>query len=323
VLNGKSKAFRISKASQDKVMKAVEELNYRPNFVAQGLRKSFTRTIGLLVPGIDNPFFANIANAIINEAHKYSFTVMLLDTHDSLDDELQALDTLLSRNVDGLIMVPCGDSYSHLVDADREKPLVLIDRYFDDIDLSFVATDNYKGAFDATSMLIEAGHQNIFCIQGNVKSVSSRRRVQGYLDALGNAGLSDKAFVSGNDFSVQNGYVETKLALTSNKKFSAIFALSNTIFLGAMKALSEHGLNIPGDISTISFDDNIFLDFLNPPVTRISQPIESISIVAVKRLIDRINGVETPKGGILLQPSIVYRSSISTVKKREFLLQTT
>jgi len=314
VLNGKSKSFRISQASQEKVMKAVRELNYRPNFIAQGLRNSFTRTIGLLVPGIDNPFFANIANAVINEAHKYNFPVMLIDTHNNDKDELQAIETLLSRNVDGIIMVPSGDSPSRLDELNKEKPLVLIDRYFDDTDINYVATDNYKGAFDATSMLIDAGHRDIICIQGDVKSVSSRKRVQGYLDALEKAGFNEKAIVCGNDFSVQNGYVETKLALNSSKKFSAIFALSNTILLGAIKAIAEHGLTIPDDISIVSFDDNIYLDYLNPPVTRISQPIESISIVAVKMLMDRINGIDTPPGGILLQPSMVYRSSIATIK---------
>lgn len=314
VLNGKSEEFRISKSSQEIIMKAVRELNYRPNFVAQGLRNSSTHTIGLLVPGIDNPFFANIANAVINEAHKYTYPVMIIDTHESPKDEDQAIDTLLSRNVDGIIMVPSSDSPARLMELAKEKPLVLIDRYFDGYDLPYVATDNYRGAIDATNLLLDAGHKDIMCIQGTPQSVTSRRRVQGYMDALSCADLTDRAIVCGNEFSVQNGYVETKLALNSGMRFSAIFALSNTILLGAVKAISEHGLSIPGDVSIVSFDDNLYLDYLNPPVTRISQPIESISMVAVKMLMDRILGTNNSPGGILLQPSVVYRSSVGAFR---------
>lgn len=311
VLNGKSEQFRISRESQKKIMEAVRELNYRPNYVAQSLRNSATRTIGLLVPCIDNPFFANIASAVIGEAHKYSYPVMVIDTHENVKDENEAINTLLARNVDGIIMVPTSDDPTKLTELAQEKPLVLIDRYFDDCDLSYVATDNYKGALDATDLLIKAGHENIMCIQGTPQSITSRQRVQGYLEAMEKAGISDHAIICGNEFSTQNGYVETKLALNMGKKISAIFALSNTILLGAIKAIREHGLQVPDDISIVSFDDNIYLDFLDPPVTRISQPIESISIVAVKMLMDRIKENPAPVGGILLQPSIILRESIA------------
>lgn len=311
VLNGKSEQFRISRESQQKIMDAVRKLNYRPNYVAQSLRNCATRTIGLLVPCIDNPFFANIASAVIGEAHKYSYPVMVIDTHESVKDEDEAINTLLSRNVDGIIMVPSSDDPARLVELAREKPLVLIDRYFDQCDLSYVATDNYKGALEATELLIKAGHTDIMCIQGTPQSITSQRRVQGYLDALEKAGLAGNTMICGNEFSTQNGYVETKLALNMGKKISAIFALSNTILLGAIKAISEHGLKVPEDLSIVSFDDNIYLDFLNPPVTRISQPIESISIVAVKMLMDRIKDNPVPAGGILLQPSIVLRQSVA------------
>ncbi len=311
VLNGKAEQFRISRESQNKILEAVRVLNYRPNFVAQSLRNMSTRTIGLLVPCIDNPFFANIASAVIGEAHKYDYTVMVLDTHESAKDENEAIETLLSRNVDGIITVPSSDNPSTLTALDREKPIILIDRYFENCHLPYVATDNYQGALDATELLIKAGHKNIMCIQGPPQSITSQRRVQGYRDTLAKAGLSDRAIVCGNEFSTQNGYVETKLALTRKDGISAIFALSNTILLGVIKALREHGLTIPADMSVISFDDNIYLDFLNPPVTRISQPIESISIVAVKMLIDRIQRGIIQSEGLLLQPDILLRESVA------------
>ena len=198
VLNGKAEQFRISRESQNKILEAVRVLNYRPNFVAQSLRNMSTRTIGLLVPCIDNPFFANIASAVIGEAHKYDYTVMVLDTHESAKDENEAIETLLSRNVDGIITVPSSDNPSTLTALDREKPIILIDRYFENCHLPYVATDNYQGALDATELLIKAGHKNIMCIQGPPQSITSQRRVQGYRDTLAKAGLSDRAIVCGN-----------------------------------------------------------------------------------------------------------------------------
>lgn len=312
VLTGKSEQFRISAETEKKVLEAVKALKYKPNFFAQSLRKSTSYTLGLLIPSIDNPFFANIASAVIREAHKYDYPVMLIDTHESVVEEKSAIETLLGRNVDGIIMVPCTDDPEQLLKLNQNKPLVLIDRYFEDCELSYVATDNYRGAYDATRLLLSQGHRKIMCIQGTPRSITSRQRVKGFIDAVNDAGCADCATVTGNDFSTSNGYVETKLALSTGQRPSAIFALSNTIMLGAMKAISEHGLSIPGDISIISFDDNIYLDFLNPPVTRISQPIEEISIVAVKMLMDRINGrTENCVTSCLLQPTMVIRSSVS------------
>lgn len=316
VLSGKSKQFRISDATCEKVMCAVKELNYKPNIIARNLRNKKSHTLGLLVPGIDNPFFANIASAVINEANKYAYTVILLDTHDNTADEDKAVDTLVSRNVDGIIVVPCGNSPENFLKLKEDMPVVLIDRYFEGENLDYVATDNYQGGYDATSILLTAGHKDILCIQGNPLSVSSKKRIQGYCDALSKASLSDHALICGNDFTVNNGYIETKLAVESGKKFTAIFALSNTILLGAIKAISEHGLTIPDDISIISFDENLYLDFLNPPITRISQPLDSISSVAVKILMENIDNRSTssPKG-ILLSPSVVYRSSVTSPRQ--------
>jgi LacI family transcriptional regulator len=310
VLNGKSEEYRISKASQDVVLKAVKELNYNPNIIAQSLRNNATHTIGLLVPCIENPFFANIASVVIREAHKYMYPVMVIDTRESTVDEDRAIETLLARNVDGIIMAPTGDNPTRLVQINQQKPIMLIDRYYKDYDLPYVATDNYSGAHDAVKQLIANGHKDILCIQGSQTSITSQERVRGYNDALEEAGLEDNIYVCGNEFSTQNGYVETKLAICSGLKFSAIFALSSTILLGAFKALSESNLHVPDDISIISFDDNVYLDYLNPPITRVSQPVEHIGIVAVKMLMDRIMNQGASFQSILLQPTIIQRSSI-------------
>ena len=310
VLNGKSDEFRISKSSQEIVLKAVKELDYKPNYAAQSLRSSSMHTIGLLVPRIDNPFFANIASIVIQEAHKYTYPVMVIDTCENPVEEDRALDTLLSRNVDGIIVAPCSESSDRLREIAASKPVVLIDRYYEDVDLPYVATDNYSGAFEATNLLISNGHKDIMCIQGSPLSITSRNRVLGYRDAMARAGLEQHINIRGNDFSAQNGYIETKLELLSGKPVSAIFALSSTILLGTMKAIEEQGYAIPRDISLISFDNNLFLDYLNPSITRVCQPIEHIGIVSVKLLMDSILGLSIKQPSMMLPPTIALRNSI-------------
>lgn len=313
VLNGKAAQFRISEKSQEIIMRAVKELDYRPNIAARSLRSSVTHTIGLLIPCIENPFFAAIASIVIREAYKYTYPVMVIDTRDNPVEEQLALDTFLSRNVDGIIMVPCGDDSASIEEINGEKPVVLIDRYYENSALPYVCTDNFQGAYEATRMLTDAGHTDIMCIRGVPGSITSKRRVDGYVAALADVGLEDHAFICGNNFSTKNGYVQTKLALNSGREFSAVFTLSSTNMLGTIEALREHGKRVPDDISLVSFDDNIYLNYLDPPVTCVAQPVEQIGVSAVKMLMDRILDNGEAVSNLYLSPSLIARSSVRSL----------
>ena len=164
VLNGKSEKYRISQSAKEVILQSVKELDYQPDIVAQSLRNNTTYTIGLLVPHIDNPFFANIASVVIREAQRYNYTVMLIDTLEDPVQENKAIDSLLSRKIDGIILVPTGENPSKLEEISTKTPIVLIDRYFEKHNLPYVATDNYVGAYQATKLLLESGHSKILCI---------------------------------------------------------------------------------------------------------------------------------------------------------------
>jgi LacI family transcriptional regulator len=315
VLNGKSGEYRISKITEERILGVVKELNYKPNYFAQSLRKSKTHTIGLLVPHINNPFFANIANVVIREAQKFNYMVILIDTMEKGVLEDDAVDTMLSRNIDGLIIVPSGEDPQKLESISLETPIVLIDRYFENNKLPYVSTNNYKGAYEATKLLLESGHRRILCIQGPRISSTTKEQVRGFMDAMHEFGHQDEAFIRGNDFSIQNGYIETKMMLSSGIRATAIFALSNMILLGVVKALKEHKLNIPNDISIISFDDNLYLDYLDPPISRVVQPIEEIGMIAVKMLMQKITDNKDLNFEILLEPTIIKRESIKLMVK--------
>ena len=168
-------------------------------------------------------------------------------------------------------------------------PIVLVDRYYDDAPLSYVSTNNFDGGLMATELLIANRHKRIACIQGDPETMPNRMRVKGYKQAMENAGLGANEMIFGNEFSIQNGYMETKLLLESNPRPTAIFALSNTILLGSIKAIREAGLRIPEDISIISFDNNKYLDYMVPPINRVSQPVEDMAKLASRILFEKIN----------------------------------
>ncbi len=313
VLSGQAVKYRISAKTVQLISEEAKKSNYVPSLLAKGLRTSKTHTIGLLIPSIENPYFANIASIIIFEAKKFGYTIVLVDTIESEENEREGIASLLSRKVDGIVVVPCGQDPAYLEEIDRQDiPVVLIDRYFDTTSLSYVCTNNYKGARMAVNHLIDSGHDNILCIRGVPQSMPTKERVRGYLDALLTHGLADKARIVGDDFSIQNGYVETKLALSHRQHPSAIFAMSNTILLGAVKAIRESGLKIPTDVSIVSFDNNIYLDYLDPAITRVNQPINEVGMLAVKLLIQRIEKSDKVSAAqIQLPPQLIVCNSVS------------
>jgi LacI family transcriptional regulator len=310
VLNGKSREFRINRHTQERVIAAAQVLNYKPQLIAQLLHKKPMRTIGIVMPNLSNPFFASLASAISVEAKKHELFVMLFDTQEDPVQEESALNKMLEYRVDGIVIVPCGRDARKLEKINRTIPVVQVDRYFEESDLSYVSTNNFRGAYEAMSLLLNSGHRNVICIQGPTFSVTNRERIRGCRKAIEDYGEQCSLLVLGNDFSIQNGYIEGQLALSRRPRPTAIFAMSNTIMLGTMRAIKERHLVIPDDISLLSFDDNIYIDYLNPPVTRVAQPVSSMGIAAIKMLVNSIQQEGELHSTMLLTPSIINRNSI-------------
>ncbi|MDD2511966.1 MAG: LacI family DNA-binding transcriptional regulator [Proteiniphilum sp.] len=313
VLNGKADKFRISKETQQKVKAMAEELNYVPNEFARNLRTGRSKTIALIVPSLKNPFFAEIASVVNTEVRKYNYITLIGDSDDNIEDEKAEVLHLSSRNLDGMIIVPCGDEWEHLVKLqEKGLPLICIDRYFEGLDLSFVSSDNYEGAYSASKYLIEHGHTSIACIQGVRHSTPNKQRVKGFVDAMVGSGITSYT-VTGDAFSEQNGYLETKLLLQQKIRPTAIFAFSNTIAMGCIKALKEERIRIPEDISLMAFDENPYLNYLEPPLTCISQPVEDICKIAVKILFSNILERDTSPKYVQLKTQLKVKASVKNL----------
>ena len=313
VLNGKGEQYRIGEESQKKIFEAAKKLNYIPNLFAANLKSGRSNTIALIVPSLNNPFFADLASSINAEVRKYGYITMISDSDENLEIEEMELLQLKSRNIEGLIIAPCGSKWEHIKQMyDQGMPIICVDRYFETLNVPFVSTDNYDGAYNATKHLIENGHSRLACIQGVQQSTPNRLRVKGFIEANEKMGLKNYNIV-GDDFTVQNGYLETRLLFQQKERPTAIFTLSNTIAMGCMKALKELNIRIPEDISLLTFDDHPYLEYLATPLSCVAQPVGDISKIATKFLFSMLQNNDVKVNQILLKPEMKFRNSVNRI----------
>ncbi len=310
VLTGQEKKYRISEKTAQRVREVADKLDFAPNQIARNLRLQKTNTIGLIIPDISNPFFANLARTVEEELRRRGKMVLLCDTKDDTDLEQESMALLKGRKVDGLLVAPVGKDSKHFME-NTSLPVVLIDRYFEDQNIPYVTTDNFFGAYEATSFLIEKGHRNIACIQGLAGTTPNDNRVKGYQEAMKTHGLMDCIKVVGDDYSMENGYANTKELLARPEAPTALFALNNQIAMGCMKALKENEFHIPNDISLIAFDEQPLFELLSPPLTAIKQPMETIGKVAVEILFELLEGKKVNPQ--MLKPTFIERASVSAI----------
>jgi LacI family transcriptional regulator len=253
----------VSEETRARVMDAMRELNYTPNRLARSLRSKDmrTNTIGLLIPDSANPFFAEVSRGVEDACFEEDYNVILCNSDDEQTKELEYLHVLLSKQVDGIILVSAsgkGDTLEFV--NDRGATVVAVDRAFDETfrdSVDSVLVDNESGGYEATRYLLDLGHTRIGCISGPSLLRPSAGRVHGYRQALADAGIEpDPSLVIPGDFRPQSGYeAAQQLLKLSDPLPSAIFACNDMMAMGALCAIHESGLKTPEDISLVGFDD--------------------------------------------------------------------
>lgn len=317
VLSGQAARYRISKRSEEAILKAAEELDFSPNKLARGLRLRKTATFGLAIPDISNPFFSDVARHVAVEARKLGYSIILCDSEEDTEIEKRSLKLLESWMVDGLIISPVGRTGDHLAEAHADGlPIVLVDRRFPGLNLPYVTSDNYTGAYEGTRHLLEHGHRCIGFAQGIPQSGSNVDRVEGYKAALKEYGVSfRRSLVVGDDFGEKSGYLSAKRLLRRKEQPTAIFLASNLIALGALRAFGEEGVEVPNDISVVGFDDEPHSPHLATPMTTIAQQTAEIGRIAVELLFKQIEGEgRVSPEGILLPTKLIQRESVRDIR---------
>ncbi len=316
VLNGKAATYRISDRTAHEIQRIAKEKNFSPNNIARSLRTQRTLTLGLVIPDISNPFFSSIARHIEREARKLGYSIMLVDTEEETELEEHSVTLLHQRNIDGLIISPVGQSVAHLEALfEQHIPIVIIDRFFPNSKIPYVASDNYAGAKEAVSFLISHGHRRIACIQGLPYTSPNNDRIRGFLDAFQEHNLkADMDLIVGDSFGEENGYLEMKLLLKRTEPPTAVFALSNLISLGVLRAVREEGLHIPSDLSLIAFDEQPYLNYLSPPLATVAQQNAEIGRLAIKMLFQQIQSrSKMVSQGVVLPTVLIKRNSVKSL----------
>jgi LacI family transcriptional regulator len=314
VLNGKGNANSINKDTQEKVFNKAKELKYKPNQLARGLRMGKTKTIGLLVADISNPFFARITRTIERYAEKEGYSLIVCSSDEDQERERKLIRMLINRQVDGIIMTSTLEHPDLIEEMISDNfPLVLFDRYFNNMNVNYVGVDNVNAAKKAVNHFIENGHKNIALITLTPNYISSLKdRKQGYLEAIEQSDIEvvDKYILELDYRDLKDKqYNQIKDFIFENKEISSIFTTNNSLATGCMEAIRELGLKIPKDISLITFDDVELFKFTSPALTSIAQPLEEIGRKTVSALLDQFKtGVSLNKKEVL-EAHLIIRES--------------
>ena len=302
----------VSDKARQEVEAAIRALDYVPSAVARSLKSNTTKTVGMLIPNCSNPYFAEIVRSVEDHCFDRGYTLILCNTDDEPHRQSVYLQVLAEKRVDGLIIISTGEDRDlHALLQGLTTPTVLLDREVTHVHCDLVETAHAQGGQMATEHLLQRGHRRIACIGGPAELSPSTQRIQGWRNALAQAGLTEEAadLLWHSDFTSQGGFNAMQAILQSPRRPSAVFVCNDLMGIGALSAAHEAGVRVPQELSIIGFDDIELARFTSPPLSTIVQPKQRIGELAVDMLLERIQGGRTEARQMLLQPELVVRGS--------------
>lgn len=271
VLNG---TRRVAPETAARVRRAMEELGYQPNAIAQSLRKRTTYAVGILVSDITNPFFATLVRGVEDAALAAGYSVIVCNSDEDPQKEDLYIRALWRRRIDGMLIAPTRDGTSPALKelANQGVPLVFVDRKAKGIDAPAVLSDNVGGAYHVTRHLLERGHRRIGIVLGIPGATTTEERFLGYRRALEEAGISvGEELAAWGRYRVEGGRQAARRLLALPEPPTAIFSTNNLMTLGVLQELKEQGLHIPTDMAVVGFDDLEWAELVQPPLTVAAQ----------------------------------------------------
>lgn len=287
-LNGNT----IKKDNQLKIEKSIEELNFKVNIMARGLKKNQTYTIGVIVPSITDVFSNQVIEGIDETLDFMNYSLITCSSRNSLEVEKDKLQFLREKRVDGIILMPVSNESEHIKELINSKmPLILIDRLLDGIECDAVVSDNINGAYRAVEYLITEGHRRIGIISGPTNIFTARERFNGYIRALNDYKIPiDESLITYGKYEKSGGLEEIKKLLSMEDKPTAIFATNYETTVTSVKYMLEKGIKIGEDISFFGFDNSEIFQLITPSISTVVQPMAEIGEEAMGLLHKRISG---------------------------------
>ncbi|WP_297990703.1 LacI family DNA-binding transcriptional regulator [Anoxybacillus sp.] len=309
---------RISEKTRKKVLKVMEALHYQPSMVASALTGKCTRTIGLIIPDVANPFFAEISRKVEDRGRELGFNVLMCNTDNNPETEEMYLSLLKQKSVDGIIIGTTTKNYTVLNDLlQAQFPIAFIAQDIPELAIDVVKVDDFLGGYQAVSHLVSLGHKKIAIMLGNLNRTSDKDRLYAYRQVLQESGLEyDEKLVVYTDYSMEAGRRAALELLTSSQKPTAIFACFDSLAVGIYQAAKELGISIPEDLSVVGFDNTILSTIVDPPLTTVAQPIDEMGRQVVDLIVKAIEGEKHIKQRIVLPPELMIRRSTKRLQSR-------
>ncbi|MEW6523822.1 MAG: LacI family DNA-binding transcriptional regulator [Bacillota bacterium] len=299
----------VSPCTRARVLEAVEDLGFKPNGLARSLTSGRTRTIGLVLPDITNPFFPALARGVEDVAYSSGYAVILCNTDSDPGQEKAYVHTLMEKRIDGIIFTVSSADTSAIQELiEAQYPFVLIDRRVEGVEADTVVIDNLSCAHDITLHLVRMGHRRIAHISGPLALAVSRDRQAGYLKALAGGPGVDPKLLRVGDFRFESGYDQMQ-ELLRGPGCTAVFAANDMMAAGAIQAITDAGLDVPADIAVVGFDDILLASLIRPALTTVAQPAYEMGASAFRLLLERLAGPELPPRVRVLHPRLVVRES--------------
>ncbi|PNT92745.1 LacI family DNA-binding transcriptional regulator [Clostridium thermosuccinogenes] len=307
VLNNSSS---VSARTRENVLKAIKELNYQPNLLGRNLRRMEARMILVLLPNISNPFYSRVVKGIEDVARKNDYFIMLCNTDSDASQEKLYLKLLKNRLSDGVIFLAPELKKEELSEIGINYPTVQCCEYKEGARVSHVTIDNYAAGYNAVKHLIDLGHKRIGLISCRNNFVSTKQREAGYRKALEDSGIDfDSRLITYGDYSFMSGMRCARQLLDLEGGVTAIFAISDVMAIGAMRAVKEKNMSVPKDIAVVGFDNISFASMSDPMLTTISQPKYEIGCTAMNLLLEQIKGSIKESRHIVLEHELIVRES--------------
>jgi len=319
VLSNKEKEGRVSAKMAQRIRETAARLNYKPNHAARSLKKNRQMTIGCIVADISNPFFAEMARRIEDEAYKLNYTVIFGSSDEELEKFRKLTDFFISRQLDGYLIAPPENGREEIIRLkELNVPLVLIDRYYDDLNLNYVVIDNYEASLKVVDHLVKKGYTRIGMVAYESQMLHFRKRAAGYTDALIANGIkpSEDLLKRVNFSQLRRNVIKEVRELIEQQGVEAIYFAANSLAIEGLKYIFKRGYAMPEEIKVVAFDENTAYSFFRHPIAHVKQPLKEMSTTAIKMLIDFIEGRPTDQPRVYLESSLIleYVSPKSTIK---------
>lgn len=313
VLNGKE---YLKTETREKVLKAIEELRYKPSRAARRLRINNSQIIGLIISDIQNPFFTSLVRAVEDVAYANNYAVILANTDENDEKEALHVDLMISERVAGVIIAPTREYDSQVNKLlSMNIPVVSVDRRVLDCKVDTVISNNVETTCDLIEHLITCNHKRIGAIIGYSQVTTGRERLEGYIKAMMKHDLPIEQELIKQCSPIDSaGYKQANELLELSTPPTAIFAGNNLIALGAIQAIRDQGLDIPNDISIVSFDNREWTYLMQPKITVATQPTFEMGKKSAEILISRIKNNDKRHEDIILESKILFRESVKTLK---------